>query len=360
MSSAHRLQSNLPAVMGHAISRRRLVVGSAVAGAAALAAPLAFANSPIDLKFSLDWRFQGVHAWFLLAQDKGYYREEGLNMQIDTGDGSSGVVQRIVSGAYRAGFGDTSAVKQVASTTPATAPLSVYMVFNRAPFVIISKKSKNITKPGDLAGKTVLGTPNSSALRMFPAFARLNNLDPATVKFNNVSPQMMDTMLVRDEADALAGFLTTAAINLRALGQNLDDYNMMFFTDHGVDAYGNSVLVSRELATQNPRAVTGMVRAINRAFNDVVANPQEGVAAVLKRDPLLKADVELDRLQLGLRQLILTPEARNVGMGDVDTARFERSIRQVSSTFELARTPAKGEVFSRAFLPAREQRQVRA
>jgi NitT/TauT family transport system substrate-binding protein len=180
------------------------------------------------------------------------------------------------------------------------------------------------------------------------------------VKFQNVAPQMMDPMLVRDEADALAGFLTTAAINIRALGQNLSDYNMMFFTDHGVDSYGNSLLVSRKLAAENPKAVAGLVRASNRAFLDVVAKPEEGVQAVLKRDAILKPEVELERLQLGLKDLILTPEAREVGLGDVQTARFERAIRNVSQAFELPRAPAKGDVFSRQFLPPMAQRTWRA
>jgi len=340
------------------LGRRQLLKASA-AGAAALSAPYVFAQTMTDVKFSLDWQVQGVHAWFLLAAEKGYFRQEGINIQIDVGDGSSGVVQRILGGAYDAGIGDTSTVKQVVTVNSSTAPMLAYMVFNRVPFVIMSKKSANITKPSDLAGKTILSTANSSALRMFPVLAKSGGLDMAKVKFNNVAPPLMDQMLVRNEADALAGFITTAWVNLRTLGQNMNDYNTMFFADHGVEAYGNAVLISRKMATEQPRVAAGLVRAINRGFNDVQANPAEGIDAVMKRAPILNRDAETERLAIGLRQLINTPESRSVGIGDVDTARFERASRQVSTTFDLSRQPRMSEVFMRDFLPPRTERNIR-
>ena len=340
------------------LGRRDLLKASA-AGAAALSAPYVFAQAMTDVKFSLDWQFQGVHAWFLLAAEKGYFRQEGINIQIDTGDGSSGVVQRILGGAYDAGIGDTSTVKQVVTANSSTSPMVVYMVFNRVPFVIMSKKSANITKPSDLAGKTILSTANSSALRMFPVLAKAGGLDMSKVKFNNVAPPLLDQMLVRNEADALAGFITTTWVNLKALGQNMNDYNAMYFADHGVEAYGNSVLVSRKMAVEQPRVAAGLVRAINRAFNDVQANPAEGIDAVMRRNPILNREAETERLAIGLRQLINTPESRNVGIGDVDTTRFERASLQVSSTFDLNRQPRMAEVFTRDFLPARTERNIR-
>jgi len=330
------------------------------AGAAALSAPYVFAQTMTDVKFSLDWQIQGVHAWFLLAAEKGYFRQEGINIQIDVGDGSSGVVQRILGGAYDAGIGDTNTVKQVASVNPATSPMVAYMVFNRAPFVIMSKKSANITKPSDLAGKTILSTANSSALRMFPTLAKSGNLDPSSVKFLNAAPQLMDQMLVRNEAEALVGFLTTTWVNLKTLGQNMDDYNMMFFTDYGVEVYGNSVLVSRKMAVEQPRVAAGLVRAVNRAFNDIQANPAEGIDAVMRRSPILNREAEMERLSIGMSRLIQSPESRNVGIGDVDSERFERATRLIVEAFSLTRQPAMSEVFTRAFLPPRAERNIRA
>lgn len=340
------------------LMNRRQMLKLGAAGSAVLATPSVLAQ-PVSLKFTLDWRFQGVHAAFLLAADKGYFREEGLNVQIDTGDGSSGAVQRVLSNAYDAGFGDTNTMIQVAARAPGTQPVAVYMMYNRAPFVMISKKSANITKPADLVGKKVVTTANSSALTMFPALAKAAGIDASKVAFQNVAPQLMDQMLARGEVDALAGFITTAWINLKALGQNMDDYNVMFYSDFGLASYGNSVMVSRKLLTDNPRAVTGLVKAINRGYQDSQASPADGIAALLKRDPILNRDVEMDRLMLGLRQLMVTPETQKVGIGDIDAARFTRSIEQVAETFSLPRKPEVAEVFNNTFLPPRGERNVR-
>jgi len=327
----------------------------------AASAGLAHAQSaPTKLKFVLDWKYQGLHAWFLVAQDKGYFAQEGLDVTIDSGDGSASAVTKVATGAYDAAFGDMSAIIQLASASPQTAPVGVFMLYNRSPFVVVSKKERGILKPKDLEGKT-LGSPiNGAAYKLFPAFAKTSGIDASKVTVTNMAPNLQETTLVRGEVDFLVAFVNTIWFSIKPLKVDpAKDLNMMYFADYGIDLYSNGVLVSQNLIKTNPNAVKGLVKAINRAMTDVLANPDAAVEAVAKRDPLIDKVNEKERLLMTYKLLIATPEAQELGIGDVNNERLLRSIKTVSDVYGLTRQPTPQEVFSKAYLPPKAERLVR-
>ncbi len=157
---------------------KRSLLQAAAALACAGAFSLAHAQTPTPIKFQLDWRFEGPAAFFLQPVAKGYFKDAGLNVTVDAGNGSGGAVQRVASGTYDMGFADLAAVMEFHANNPdaQNKPVAVMMVYNNTPASVMALKKSGITKPSDLAGKK-LGAPVFDAgRRAFPIFAKANSV----------------------------------------------------------------------------------------------------------------------------------------------------------------------------------------
>jgi len=268
----------------------------AIAAAAALQAPGASAQQAV--KFTLDWRFEGPGALFLLPAAKGYFKAEGLDVTIDSGAGSAGAVNRIATGGYDMGFADLAALIEFLANNPSNKTQAVFMVYETAPAAIFTLKKNGIAKPADLAGKKIGAPPFDAARKAWPIFAKAVGLKTDAVTWQNMDPALREQLLVRGEVPAISGFYFTGYLNLLARGAKPDEIVAFKYGDFGVKLYGNAVMVSEKFAAANPKAVAGFLRALKKGMEEVVAKPDEGVAAVKARDGLIDVKLETERLKL--------------------------------------------------------------
>jgi NitT/TauT family transport system substrate-binding protein len=311
------------------------------------------------IKFTLGWKTQGSDAAFFVAKDKGYFKEEGLNVVIDQGEGSGATVTRVMSGAYDAGFGDVNAIIQNAALKPQEAPVMVYMMWNQPPFAIVVKKSSGIETIKDFEGHTLGGAQGTPTTRLLPVFVQKNKLEGEKIKISNMAPNLQEPMLIKGDIDAALVFNITSYFNLVLNRQDPDkDYKWFSFGDYGLDLYSNGVMVSRKLLASNPKAVAGLVRAVNKAAIEVAKDQNVGMKAAVNYDNLINESVEKRRLQYSFEKLIVSPEMKEIGIGDIKDDRMERAIGIVVEGYQLARTPTPAEVFSREFLPPRKEREL--
>lgn len=329
-----------------------MVIGGALLAGSALAQETA-------IKFTLGWKTQGSDAAYLYALEKGYFKAEGLNVVIDQGEGSGATVTRIMSGAYDAGFGDVNAIIQNASTRPQDAPVMVYMMWNQPPFAIVTKASSGINTIKDFEGRTLGGAQGTPTTRLLPVFVRKNGLDAEKIKISNMAPNLQEPMLIKGDIDAALVFNITSYFNLVLNRQDPDkDFKWFTFGDFGLDLYSNGMMVSRKLLQSNPKAVAGLVRAVNKAMLEVAKDQNAAMVAVTKYDNLINQQVEKRRLQYSFDKLIVSPEMKEIGIGDIKDDRMTRAIAIVVEGYQLERAPAVSEIFSREFLPPRKERDL--
>src|SRR5712671_4053782 len=333
-------------------STRRSVL-TALAAACVLSAPLAApaAAQTTKLKLVLNWKYQGPQGMFFLADDRGYFKEEGLEVTLDQGNGSGAGVPLVANGTYDAAFGDVNALIELAAKKPDDAPIAVYVMFNQPPFTVAVKAGSPIKSPKDFEGKTLGGAANDGALKLFPALCKLTKIDCTKVNITNMQPNLREQMLMQGQVDGVFGYVNTIRFSAKLMGVDDSQLRYINYGDYGMDLYSNGIIVSKKLVKENPKAVAGLVRAINRGLIDSLKDIDASVAAVAKREPLIKIPVEKDRFIATLQSEMNHPEIAKIGLGNVDPERLKKSIDILVDANNLPRTPAVSEIFTSAFLP---------
>ncbi|MGP1397501.1 MAG: ABC transporter substrate-binding protein [Inquilinaceae bacterium] len=330
--------------------------GAMIVGLTMLGAAPAWAE--VDVKFTLDWKFQGPTAAFLVAADKGYYAEEGIDITIDSGNGSAGAVTRVASGAYQMGFADINALVDFNAQNPGQSVKAVMMAYDAAPFSLFTLKDSGITSPADLVGQKLGAPVFDASYKLFPAFAHETGIDQAGVERVNMDPALRETMLVRGEVDFISGHYFSSMLDLKSKGVAEEDIVYFLYADYGMDFYGNAVIASGAFIEEQPEAVAGLIRATLRGWQDVLDDPEGAIDVVAKFDPLIEKDLELERLTLALDTNVMTPYVIENGIGGVDEARLRNSIDQLAIAYGLSAVPEPDAIWTSEFLPPKEDRML--
>jgi NitT/TauT family transport system substrate-binding protein len=331
---------------------RPLLAGILVA--AALCTGAMAADVPIN--FSLDFQFEGPSAPFLLALDKGYYRAEGLKVAIDQSTGSLETINRVASGAYDMGFADINALTKFRDDHP-DGPKAVFMVYNRPAYSIVARKSRGIGKPKDLEGKTLGAPALDGSYAQWPIFAQVNGIDTSKVTIENVSFPVREPMLAAGQVDAITGFSFSSFIDLKDKGVPVDDIVVLLMADYGVDLYGSAIIVNPKFAAEHGDAVKGFLHAFLKGLKDTVKQPAAAVDSVLRRNDAARKTVELERLNMAIRDNFVTPEVKANGYGGIDATRFAAAIDQLGLTFKFKTKLKLEDIFDASYLPAAADRK---
>jgi NitT/TauT family transport system substrate-binding protein len=339
---------------------------AALALAAATLPPLAAPRpvraqaAPPRVRLQLDWAFQSPNAFALVARDRGFFREAGVDVVIERGTGSGRVPVQLASGAADLGYGDINPAIRFAIENPDRGLLCVAVLLDRSPLCAIVRADGPVRAPKDLEGRTLAAPEFDAGRQLFPAFARAAGIDKGKVNFLSVSPELREPMMVQRRADGVTGFVTTSALVLKGIGLGPEAQRVMLYADHGLDLYGSALLTTRDFARANPDALRRAVAALFRGVQAQLADPAAAMAILRRAEPLTDVALETERHALNASTCILTPGARRDGLSAVEPARLGRGIAAVEEAFGLPSRLSPDAFYTPDFLPPAEVRALPA
>jgi NitT/TauT family transport system substrate-binding protein len=317
------------------------------------------AASTVRLRFILNTFYSGPQAWFFVAADRGYFRDEGLEVIFTEGDTLANVVPRLADGLYDAGYGDMNALVECAAARPADAPVAVFAMHNRSPYTIAVAANGPVHAPADLPGRRLVTHPNDAAWRMFPEFCAACGIDPVSVSIDvstlphrDIVPKLLDGTW-----DGLFGFVNTVRAQAMEAGVAADTALRHLQWQHHVPSlYGAAVMVTPRLLREHPDAVSGLVRAVNRGLADVIADVDAATDAVARRSPGIDRAANRARLAGTLALEMAHPEGARIGIGAIDPARIATTVDLMFRAKALPARPEPTRLFDDRFLPPLDRR----
>lgn len=342
------------------MQRRSLLRATGAATLLAATPYIRAQGAPQKFKFNLGWKVEASGAGFLLAQQRGYYKDLGLDVTIDTGNGSAAAISLVGSGAYDAASADLSTMIEFNAANPQAGLKAVAIQYDLNPNSVMVRKDSPIKKPSDLAGKTILGQPFNASRKLFPVFAKAQGFDPSGVKWENVTPDIGDTRFVKGDFDAAAYFFFTGLLNLKARGMGPEQVTVFRFSDHGMKSYGNGLVANAKSMQDAPAAMAAFVKGSTRGWIDCIADPKAGAAAIKAREPLANEELEFERLKLIVDGTMKTADTKANGWGAATPARLQATIDETVVAFGLKSGPPVADFWTDKFLPASADRKLKA
>ena len=332
------------------ISRRRLMKKAALA-AGALAMPLARfrarAASPLKrVTLMLDWVYQGPNSGFMLAQEKGFYREAGLDVAITAGKGSGSTAQLVASKATQFGFSDGYVVAN--GVSKGMSIKSIACIYRRNPAALITLVNSPIKAPKDIEGKTVAIAAGSTQFQEWPAFVKGAGLDGSKIKVVNIDPAGVGVALINGSVPAIAGYAMgyVPAIEMRGKKK----VRLFWFADYNVTVVSNGIIVHEDLLKSDPELVRAFVKPTIKGFLYQRQHPHEAVAVVQKYLPTVDPKITRREMDFSWKTSV-TPNTKDKPLGWASAVDWAETVRVLEQYGGVTKPINASEVYTNEFVP---------
>lgn len=297
-----------------------------------------------NVTFVTDFGFNGRHAYYYVALEKGYYKAADLDVKIVRGQGSTDAVKQVAAGTAQIGFADTSAAIFAKANDGIPVKL-VSVIYAKPPHAIYVLKDSGISKPKDLEGRKIADTAFSAIPKMFGAYAKAAGIDASKVTWVVAGSDALPGMLSLGRVDGI-GQYTVGEPLLKAAAAPKDIVELAY-SDVGLDYYGSGIVTMEGTLKSNPDMVRRFLAATLHGLKDAIANPNEAGAIMHKYHREVDEGVASgETVKVG--QLATVPGA---ALGSIDPDRVQRTIDIIAGAYTLKTPVAASEIFAPGLVP---------
>jgi NitT/TauT family transport system substrate-binding protein len=296
------------------------------------------------ISVALNWVPAGDHAAMYYAKKLGWYDKANLDVSLEPGKGSVGVLQSISAGLSQIGLADMGVA--IGARGKGAKVVAIMNIYANTALGMYWLKSSGIGDIKDFAGKKIGVPPGDAQRALWPALAAKNGVDPNTITWVNIDPNGKLPALKAHAIDITTNFYNLHHIMSRELGA---DMGYLSWAKAGINPYGLTIFVNEEFLKTHEDAVARFVSTTQRAYQACVASPEPCVAALIESVSGLKPDNETVNWKLTM-QLMSDEVSRSKGLGYMDPVRMQSDYDLVAKYLGVASPFDVKAMFTNRFL----------
>jgi NitT/TauT family transport system substrate-binding protein len=310
-----------------------------------LAADLAGAQTAAKVtkvRFRLDWKPGAQHLPFYYAKEKGYYAQEGIDLEVISGSGSADSVKTLGTRAVELALVDALVLVQAREQQMPVQAIAAY--YQRTPICLISPQAKPIKTAQEMLGKRIGSKKGSATSQGLTLFLEANNIKPEQLQLADIGFGVQPLLV--GQVDALMGFTMNEPIEAESAGMPVHE---LMIADAGVKAYGLTIAANERFLKEQGDLAKGFLKATKRAMEEAGKDQQGAVAILAKAVPETNVERELKVLKRTI-PVWAGPDTKANGLGWQTEAGWQQTVQTVTNLKLVEKAPAVKDLFTTSYL----------
>ena len=310
------------------------------------AAP-AFAQEKVT--YNMAWLPQGSSIGVIVAQDKGYFKEAGIDTNIVRGYGGNRTANELDQGQFEFGYVDP--ISLILNRSNGGHIKMVGAINTRWPAGVCFVTKRNQPKSiDDLKGLTLGGGAASPVHNVVPAWLEMNGKPRDFIKLVRLDPAVVDASFMEGKTDLAECWQASnlPVVNKLANAAGVQ-VGWMKYSDYGLNAYGSGFATSEAMIQKKPEVVRKFLRASYRGFEEAFKNPDAAADILVKMFPASDRAIALQQIK-ETADIMNDPQAKAQGLGFLREDRMASTLNFVDKAYDVKGKVKLSDIYTNNFL----------